>query len=57
MYLDISQKIVIVLVSPIFKSNQDIREGSQNCSVTLYIRISNKLTVAIKSERAGTSGV
>ena len=47
MHLDISRKIVIALISRHDKSNQAICEDSQNCSVTLYIRISTKLTVTI----------
>ena len=40
-----------------FKSNLAQREGSQNCWVTLYIRISNRFTMTVASKRAGTSGV
>ena len=43
MHLHISQKIVIPLVSPKSKSYRAQREDSQNCWVTLYIRISTKI--------------
>ena len=57
MHLHISKKIVISLVSPQFKSNRAQRECIAEYTNGAYIRISNKLTMTIESERAGTSGV
>ena len=57
MHLHISKKIVISLVSPLVKSNRAQRECIAEYTNGAYIRISNKLTVTIESERAGTSGV
>ena len=51
MYLHISPKIVIPLVSPLFKSNRAQREGSQNIEETLYIRISTNIELHREPER------
>ena len=57
MYIDISQKIVIALISAPFKSSMVLCESGAETRNEAYIRISTKLTVTIESERAGTSGV
>ena len=57
MHLDISQKIVIVLIALIFKSSLVLRERGDETRNEAYIRISTKIKLTREPERAATSGV
>ena len=57
MHLDISQKIVIALISAPFKSSLVLCESGAETRNEAYIRISTKIKLTREPKRAATSGV